>query len=363
VSAPATLPGGAPHGRPDGVAPAGVDVARASRHRGRVRETRLVTGLSVALVVLAAVGITLGDAAVPLSGLLDTALGRADVLTEFVVVELRLPRLLTALVVGAALGLSGALFQSIVRNPLASPDIIGITQSASAAGVVGVVVLGISGLALTGLVLAGSLVAAVAIYLLAWRGGVAGYRLVLIGIGVAALCMSVVSWVLTTSDVRDAQAALVWLTGSLARSDWSTLGPLLVCGAVLVPLTAVLAPRLRSLELGDDSAAALGVRVERSRLLLILVAVGLAGSAVAVVGPVSFVALVAAPIARRSLGDGRLALVPAALVGALLVLASDLVAQFAIPDVTLPVGVVTGIVGAPYLLWLLVRTNRSGRGG
>ncbi|MFJ2299019.1 FecCD family ABC transporter permease [Oerskovia paurometabola] len=359
MSAPAT----APHGLPDGAAHQGVDVARASRHRGRLREARLVTGLSVALVVLAAVGMTLGDASVPLSGILDTVLGRADVLTQFVIVELRLPRLLTALVVGAALGLSGALFQSIVRNPLASPDIIGITQSASAAGVLGVVVLGISGLALTGLVLVGSLVAAVAIYLLAWRGGVAGYRLVLIGIGVAALCMSVVSWVLTTSDVRDAQAALVWITGSLARSDWSTLNPLLVCFVVLVPLTAYLAPRLRSLELGDDAAAALGIRVERSRLLLILVAVGLAGSAVAVVGPVAFVALVAAPIARRTLGDGRLALVPAALVGALLVLGSDLVAQFAIPDVTLPVGVVTGIVGAPYLLWLLVRTNRSGRGG
>ncbi|KOX14254.1 iron ABC transporter [Nocardiopsis sp. NRRL B-16309] len=309
------------------------------------------------------VGVSVGQASVSLPELLDLLTGRADQVTRFVLIELRLPRLLTAVVTGACLGLSGALLQTIVRNPLASPDIVGITHSASAAGVLGVVYLGLSGLALAGFVSLGALAAAMAIYLLAWRHGVAGYRLLLVGIGVAALSTSAVSWVLTQSDIRDAQVALTWITGSLARADWPTLNPLLGCFAVLLAVLVPLGGRLRSLELGDDSATSLGVPAERSRLWLLLASVGLAASAVAVAGPVAFVALVSAPIARRTVRSGRLALLPAALIGALIMLASDLLAQFTIPDVTLPVGVVTGIVGAPYLLWLLMRTNRSGAGG
>ncbi|MCY9787183.1 iron chelate uptake ABC transporter family permease subunit [Nocardiopsis sp. EMB25] len=331
--------------------------------RGNRRELGVTLVLLVVLLGLMVLGVSMGRASVSLPELADLLTGRADQVTRFVVVELRLPRLLTAVAAGACLGLSGALLQSIVRNPLASPDIIGITHGASAAGVIGVVYLGISGLALTGLVSLGGVGAAVAIYLLAWRRGVVGYRLLLAGIGVAALATSVVSWVLTQTDVRDATVALTWITGSLARADWPTLNPLLICAGGLVVLLAVLSPRLRSLELGDDPAAALGVSVERSRLWLLLASVALASAAVAVTGPVAFVALVSAPIARRTVGAGRLALVPAALVGAVIMLASDLIAQFTIPETTLPVGVVTGVVGAPYLLWLLMRTNRSGAGG
>ncbi|MFI6578419.1 FecCD family ABC transporter permease [Nocardiopsis sp. NPDC050513] len=278
----------------------------------------------------------------------DLFLGRADQVACFVLVELRL---------------SGAPFQSLVRNPLVSPDIIGITHGASAAGVVGVVCLGISGPALTAFVGTGGLGAAAVIHLLAWRGGVVGYRFPLTGIGVAALATSVVSWGLTQNDVRDTQVALTWITGSLARADWPTPNPLLGCAGMLVPALAVSGGRLRSLELGDDPAAALGVPVERSRLWLSSVSVALAASAVAVTGPVAFVALVSAPIARRTVGAGRLGLVPATLVGAVTMLASELIAQFTIPETTLPVDVVTGVVGAPYPLWLLMRTNRSGAGG
>ena len=336
---------------------------RAVRRRGTRRETAVTLVLLLLLLGAMLVGVSVGRASVSLPELLDLLTGRADQVTRFVLVELRLPRLLTAVVTGACLGLSGALLQTIVRNPLASPDIVGITHSASAAGVLGTVYLGLSGLALAGFVSLGALAAATAIYLLAWRQGVVGYRLLLIGIGVAALSTSVTSWVLTQSDIRDARVALTWITGSLARADWPTLNPLLGCFAVLVVLLVLLGGRLRSLELGDDSATSLGVPAERSRLWLLLVSVALAASAVAVTGPVAFVALVSAPIARRTVRSGRLALVPAALIGALLMLASDLLAQFTIPDVVLPVGVVTGIVGAPYLLWLLMRTNRSGAGG
>ncbi|MFE3458302.1 FecCD family ABC transporter permease [Nocardiopsis aegyptia] len=336
---------------------------RAVRRRGTRREAAVTLVLVLLLLGAMLVGVSVGRASVSLPELLDLLTGRADQVTRFVLIELRLPRLLTAVVTGACLGLSGALLQTIVRNPLASPDIVGITHSASAAGVLGVVYLGLSGLALAGFVCLGALAAAAAIYLLAWRHGVAGYRLLLIGIGVAALSTSVVSWVLTQSDVRDARVALTWITGSLARADWPTLNPLLGCFAVLVAALVLLGGRLRSLELGDDSAISLGVPAERTRLWLLLTSVGLAASAVAVTGPVAFVALVSAPIARRTVRSGRLALLPAALIGALIMLASDLLAQFTIPGVLLPVGVVTGIVGAPYLLWLLMRTNRSGAGG
>ncbi|RKS07224.1 iron complex transport system permease protein [Nocardiopsis sp. Huas11] len=336
---------------------------RAVRRRGARREAVVTLVLVLLLLGAALVGVSVGQASVSLPELVDLLTGRADQVTRFVLIELRLPRLLTAVVTGACLGLSGALLQTIVRNPLASPDIVGITHSASAAGVLGVVYLGLSGLALAGFVSLGALAAATAIYLLAWRQGVAGYRLLLIGIGVAALSTSVTSWVLTQSDVRDARVALTWITGSLARSDWPTLNPLLGCFAVLVVALVLLGGRLRSLELGDDSATSLGVPAERSRLWLLLTSVALAASAVAVAGPVAFVALVSAPIARRTVGAGRLALLPAALIGAIIMLASDLLAQFTIPGIILPVGVVTGIVGAPYLLWLLMRTNRSGAGG
>ncbi|MEV2277906.1 iron chelate uptake ABC transporter family permease subunit [Nocardiopsis sp. NPDC049922] len=342
---------------------AGRSPVRSVRMRGSRRELGVTLVLLALLLGLMVLGVSLGRASVSLPELGDLLLGRADQVTRFVLVELRLPRLLTAVAAGACLGLSGALLQSLVRNPLASPDIIGITHGASAAGVVGVVYLGISGLALAAFVGLGGLGAAAAIYLLAWRGGVVGYRFLLTGIGVAALATSVVSWVLTQSDVRDAQMALTWITGSLARADWPTLNPLLACAGILAAALAVLGGRLRSLELGDDPAAALGVPVERSRLWLSSVSVALAASAVAVTGPVAFVALVSAPIARRTVGAGRPALVPAALVGAVIMLASDLVAQYTIPETTLPVGVVTGVVGAPYLLWLLMRTNRSGAGG
>lgn len=337
-------------------------VLRDRRH-GRRRALRVSLVLAAVLIVVGAVSLTLGAAGVAPADVLAALVGRADRLTSFVILELRLPRLVAGALVGACLGMSGALIQSMARNPLASPDIIGITAAASATGSIALVWFGLTGLALSGIVLAGTLVAAALIYVLAWRRGVSGYRFVLIGIGIAAFCGGIVSYVLTRADLRDVQQALVWLTGSLNSVDPAALAVLAVGTVVLLPCALVVGRPLGALTLGDDLAAGLGVRPERTRLLVVAVAVALAAIAVAVAGPVSFVAFLAAPIARRLLGRGSLALVPSALLGALIVVVSDNAAQFAIPGVSLPVGVVTGIVGAPYLLWLLARTNRIGRGG
>ncbi|WP_349627212.1 iron chelate uptake ABC transporter family permease subunit [Leifsonia sp. C5G2] len=337
-------------------------VLRDRRH-GRRRALRVSLVLSVLLIAVGAVSLTLGAAGVAPADVLAALVGRADRLTSFVILELRLPRLVAGALVGACLGMSGALIQSMARNPLASPDIIGITAAASATGSIALVWFGLTGLALSGVVLTGTLAAAALIYLLAWRRGVSGYRFVLIGIGIAAFCGGIVSYVLTRADITDVQQALVWLTGSLNSVDPAALAVLAVGTVVLLPSALAVGRPLGTLSLGDDLAAGLGVRPERTRLLVVAVAVALAAIAVALAGPVSFVAFLAAPIARGLLGRGSLALVPSALLGALILVVSDIAAQFAIPGVSLPVGVVTGIVGAPYLLWLLARTNRIGRGG
>lgn len=333
------------------------------RRRRTGRAVRVSVVLAVLVVVVSAVSLTFGAAGVAPADVLAALVGRADRLTSFVILDLRLPRLLAAVLVGACLGISGGLFQSVARNPLASPDIIGITTAASATGAVALVWFGVTGLALSGVVLAGTLVAAVLIYLLAWRNGVSGYRFVLVGIGFAAICAGLVSYVLTRADLSDVQQALVWITGSLNSIDDVSLTVLAVSAVVLVPAALLVGRPLAALGLGDDVAAGLGVRPERTRILSVAVGVALAAVAVSVAGPIAFVALLAAPVARRLVGRGALALVPAALVGALVLVVSDVVAQFAIPGVVFPVGVVTGIVGAPYLLWQLTRTNRIGRGG
>lgn len=338
-------------------------VSRRLRHRHARRTATVVGGLVLLLAALATVALLLGDAALTPAEVGSALVGQAEPVVRFVVVELRLPRLLTAVVVGLCLGASGAVFQSVVRNPLASPDIVGITASAGATGVVGVVLLGLSGAALSGTVLAGALVAALLVYALAWRQGVQGYRLVLVGIGVAAFATAATSYVLTRADVRDAQVAYAWLTGSLNGAAWGPFVTLAASAVVLLALLAAQTRALRALELGDDAAAGLGTRAERARLLLVLTAVALAAVAVAASGPIAFVALMAAPIARRLVGATGVTLTASALVGAAILSASDLVAQFAVPGTSYPVGVVTGLVGAPYLVWLLARTNRTGAGG
>lgn len=332
----------------------------------RRRDLRAV-GVTAVLAAIAAaafcVSLSIGDFNVPIVEVVKSLAGAGDPANDFIVRELRLPRALTAVLAGSAFGLSGVIFQTLVRNPLASPDIIGITAGASAAAVICIVLLGFGGALVSAGAFVGAIGTALAIYLLSWRDGVTGYRLVLVGIAVAAMLMSVVSYVITRAEIYSAAEALVWLTGSLNGTGWPVVRTLAACLAVLLPLGLLLGRYLRVLGLGDEAAKSLGVPVERARLALVLVAVALVSVATAAAGPVAFVAFVAGPIAQRLVGRGAIALVPSMLVGTVVMLVSDLVAQHAVPDTQFPVGVVTGLVGAPYLIWLLVSTNRAGRGG
>ena len=340
---------------------------RRTRTTGRARAVVVSAGLAIACVVVFAVSLSVGSFAVPLREVLPALVGHGSADADFIVGTLRLPRALTGVLVGVLFGLSGAVFQSLARNPLASPDIIGITAGSGAAAVLVIVAGGAFGwsagsVSLPVAAFVGGLATTTAVYLLAYRRGLSAYRLVLVGIGIAAVMSSVTSFLLTRAEIDDVQRATVWLTGSLNGRGWGEVVPLSVAAVVLVPAVLVLARPLRALQLGDDTARGVGLPVERTRAALIVVAVGCASVATAAAGPVAFVAFVAAPIARR-LVRAPSTIVPAALAGALLVLASDLVARTAFSPTELPVGIVTGLVGAPYLLWLLARADRVGRTG
>lgn len=345
--------------RPGDPAAAAAAAVRAGRRARERRGRAVVVVLVVLLLAAAAVAMSTGRSIVSLPTVVQTLLGQ-DTGEQFTVLDLRLPRVLGAMLVGSALGLAGAIFQSLVQNPLASPDVLGITTGASAAAVFLLLVVDASAAVVALGAVGGAMVTAMIIYLLAWRQGITGYRFVLVGIGVAAVLSAVISYQLTATRVEEASEALVWLTGSL---NGTTIEQCLLLAAVMlvtVPLVGMLARPLGILQMGDDAAGGLGLRVERTRLALVVVAVVLAAAATATAGPVVFVALVAAPIARRLVPHG-LAFLPSALVGALLVLVADYAGQYAIPDVRLPVGVITGLVGGPYLLWLLATANREGR--
>jgi len=341
---------------------AGVEVVRRVRHRLRRRTVVVPLALLMFLLVMFCLALTVGDFPVSVQQVWLSLTGRGTRATDFIVHELRLPRAVIALAVGACFGLSGAIFQSMMRNPLASPDIIGITSGASAAAVIAILMLGLSGFAISAFAFAGALITALAIYLLAWKQGVAGYRLVLVGIGIAAMLGAIIDYLLTRAQIWDAQVALLWLTGSLNGASAAELRPLLLLMVIVVPLALWAGGALGGLQLGDDAATSIGVRVERSRLLLILIGVALASIATAAAGPVGFVAFVSGPIARRLTHGTGIALVPAALVGAAVVITADFVGQHLLP-VQLPVGILTAAVGAPFLLYLLVRSNRIGHGG
>jgi iron complex transport system permease protein len=334
-------------------------------------------GAAVLLVGGVLFSLSLGELRLPLSDVALALVGRGDFLTELVVLDFRGPRVAAAVLVGVALGLSGAILQSIARNPLASPDVLGINAGASVAAV-SVVILagsagGVSGVAASlGLplaALAGATLSGLTLYLLAIRGRrLDPMRLVVVGVGLSAAGTSVVSWLLTLGDVTQVGPAIAWLSGSLHASTWPRVAGV-ACGLVVaLPLLVVWARRLDVLVLGDDTAGGLGVRVDRVRVLFLLLATGLAGIATAVAGAVTFLALCAPQVARGLARTSRPPLLASALTAAALLVWADLGARqalswFGFGPTELPVGVLTAVLGAPYLLYVVARTRATGSEG
>ena len=331
----------------------------ASRRGRGLRRRAVMAILAAAIVAVFAVSLMVGNTFYPLGDVLGVMLGQDVPGASFTVGRLRIPRAVLAVVAGLCFGLGGVTFQTMLRNPLASPDIIGISAGASAAAAFAIIVLGLSGTGVSVFAISAGLGVAIVVYLLSFRSGVAGTRLILIGIGIAAMLESMTSYFLSRAPQWELQEAMRWLMGSLNGARWESNLPVLLALAVFGPLLLGQSRNLAALRLGDDTASALGVRAERTRIILIVSAVGLIAFATAAAGPIAFVAFLSGPIAARIIGAHGSPLIPAALVGALLVLLADLLGQYAF-GTRYPVGVVTGALGAPYLVYLIIRTNRTG---
>lgn len=319
-----------------------------------------VLGLSLIAAGLLAVlmiwAMTLGSYEISFTDVVRSVFGHGTAKQELIVRDLRLPRVLCAVLIGAALSLSGMIFQGLVRNPLVSPDVIGINAGAGLLAVFSIVT-GMSAAMLPVAAFIGAIAAALAVYVLAWREGISPSRLILVGIGVGAALQAGTTWLTVKYPIEQARPALVWLMGSISGSDWGDARVVAIFLAVCLPLTIALAWPLRAMQLGDDVARSLGISLERTRLLLILIGAALAAAAVAVAGPIGFVALMVPHFARMVAGplSGSVVLFTA-LVGGAFLLIADIAGAHLLP-VSIPVGVVTAAIGAPYFLILLHRSN------
>ncbi|GIM89037.1 FecCD family ABC transporter permease [Paractinoplanes toevensis] len=324
-----------------------------------VRPLVVCGGLVLAALATAVLALGTGEVDIPPAAVLRALAGSGSGADHLVVVEWRLPRVLLALILGAALGLAGAIFQALTRNPLGSPDVIGFNTGSFTGVLVATATVGTGYYVTVAGALAGGLLTAAAVYLFAYRRGVQGFRLIIVGIAVGAVLTSVNEWFIMRADLTVALAASIWGQGTLNNAAWRGVGPAAIVLGVLAVVLLAMGPRLSLLEMGEDAAAALGVRVERARLAYLVIGVALTAAVAAAAGPISFVSLAAPQLARRLTGTPGVALVPAAAMGALLLIVSDWLALHAFAPTQLPVGVLTVAVGGVYFVGLLLRQGRK----
>ena len=336
-------------------------VLRSGRRSVRVRVRTVVVSVvvTVATALVAVLALSLGDLPLTPAQVLGALLGVDGGFTATVVREWRLPRVLAAVLFGAALGASGAVFQSLTRNPLASPDVIGLSAGSYAGGLGAIILLGAGAgsVPVSAGAIVGGLAAAALVYALSYRSGIQGFRLIVIGIGVSAMLQALSTYLLLRAKLEVAMVAAVWGAGSLSAVGWAQFLPAAVVVVLAFGALGTLSGSLSRMELGDDAARALGVRVEGARLGLVVSAVALTAAVTAAAGPIAFVALAAPQIAHRLTRTAGIAIVPSAAVGALVLVTADIVAQHALPT-ALPVGLVTVVIGGAYLVWLLIHETR-----
>lgn len=328
--------------------------------RQRRRRWILVTSLLAVLAcLLCSAMLLLGNTIYPIQDVIRALSGEQIKGVSFAVSTIRLPRMLAGLFAGFAFGVAGFTFQTMLRNPLANPNVIGITSGSSAAAVFCIVILHANGAVVSLAAVIAGLATVLFIYVLS-RGKVFSIgRLILIGIGIQAMLDAVISYLLLVSSEKDVPSALRWLTGSLNGSQLQELPPLVITVIICSPIVIMLGKHLSILELGEQTASSLGVDTDKTRIVLIVSSVCMVAIATATTGPIAFVSFLAGPIAKRLVGAGSSNALPAGLVGVNLVLAADLIGQFAF-EYRFPVGIITGLLGAPYLIFLLIRMNRKG---
>ncbi|WP_422747132.1 FecCD family ABC transporter permease [Mycobacterium sp. WMMD1722] len=327
--------------------------------RASWRTTLVVGGLLTGAVVVAVLAIGIGRYTVAPADVVGVLMGANTSFDRVVVLDWRMPRMLLALIIGAALGVSGAIFQALTRNALGSPDIIGINAGAYTGALVVIAGAGGGYYAVAAGALIGGLVTAAAVYALSYRNGIAGFRLIVVGIAIGAVLNSVNQWVIIKIDLHTAMTASIWQQGSLNGLGWEQVLPVTACLLLLVVPLVALGHRLQILQLGDDAAGALGLHPDRARLIYLVIAVGMVALSCAAAGPITFVALAAPQLVRRLTASPGVALVPSAAMGAVLLLASDVLAQHLLEGTELPVGAVTVSLGGAYLVYLLVSQARN----
>ncbi|MBT2653181.1 MULTISPECIES: iron chelate uptake ABC transporter family permease subunit [Oceanobacillus] len=330
---------------------------------GRIKRRRrfiLVTSLlAITAFVLSCTMLMLGNTIYPISDVISVLLGEEVQGASFAVGTIRLPRMVAGVFAGFAFGVAGYVFQTMLRNPLANPNVIGITAGSSAAAVFCIIVLQASTTVVSIASIIGGLATVIVIFLLARGTSFSIGRLILVGIGIQAMLNAVISYLLMIGQENDIPTAMRWLNGSLNGAKMEDVYPLIIAVIIFAPIIVALGKRLDMLELGEQTAISLGVNTDKTRVILIITSVLILALATATTGPIAFIAFLSGPIAKRLVGAGFSSIIPAGLVGIILVLASDLVGQFAFAA-RYPVGVITGIIGAPYLIYLLIRMNRKG---
>ncbi|GAB4588012.1 FecCD family ABC transporter permease [Nocardia sp. IFM 10818] len=344
----------------------GIDFGRSQlvvRTRGLTARVGVRTVVVCAVLLVAALAVAVlslgsGDYPIPPDRVVRALLFGDQRFDRLVVWEWRFPRVVLALALGAALGVSGAILQSVTRNPLGSPDMVGFNTGAYTGALIVILTMGGGPFPAALGALVGGLASALIIQLLAFRHNVTGFRLIIVGIGVSAMLASINTWLILRADLQSAMSAAAWGVGTLNGVTWSQVAPALLILAVLGLAAIPAAPRLRTLELGDDLARSFGLEVSRIRLLLIMLSVALTAAATAVAGPIAFVALAAPQLGRRLARTPSTALFPAAAMGALLLVVCDFISQRIFAPTTLPVGVVTVSIGGVYLAYLLVAEAR-----
>ncbi len=328
--------------------------------RQRRRRWVMVTTLLIVLaIVLSCAMLYLGNTIYPVNVVIRTLLGEDITGANFAINTIRLPRMITGLFAGFAFGVAGYIFQTMLRNPLANPNILGITSGSSVAAVFCITVLHTSNTVISIAAIIGGLITVIVMYLLSRGRAFSIGRLIIIGIGMQAMLDAVISYLILKSAQQDIAGALRWLSGSLNGSKMSDVLPLILIVVVFTPIMLILGKHLNMLELGEQMATSLGVATDKMRVTLIVSSVVIIAMATATTGPIAFVSFLAGPIANRLVGVSASNILPAGLVGANLVLFADLIGQFAF-EYRFPVGVITGILGAPYLIYLLIRMNRKG---
>ncbi|MGO1638266.1 FecCD family ABC transporter permease [Ancrocorticia populi] len=326
----------------------------------RVERRTVVVALILlfTIVTFSVLSLMSGPMDLGVADVLNAVAGAGEATTEKVVQTVRLPRAITAVAVGMALGASGCIFQSISRNALGSPDIIGFTTGAATGAVIQIVYFNAGGPATSAAaVCAGVITAAVVYWLARADGQTGGYRLVLVGIGVSAFVGALNTLVLARGNIDLAVKARIWLSGSLNARTWDDAYLSALAVIIIIPILIACARSLDVVEMGDEQATQLGARPERIRQIAMFASVILTSAAVATAGPIAFVALASPQLAARLTRGSRVQVVCSALTGAALLLASDLVSVNLPVTIAMPVGLTTGLLGGIYLLWLLTRTK------